>query len=147
MNRESLRRKNFAPEEFFASNIACERNIRNFTEEPAVIANLNVVASKMQEIRNLLEAPIKINSGYRCLDLNRAVGSKDTSQHILGQACDFVCPDFGTPAQIVDCLMKNGVEVDQCLIEFDKWVHISIIKHNRNEFARVTSGGFELING
>lgn len=144
MDIETLRRKNFSPEEFFASQTAGERNIRNYTEEPAILANLNIVASKMQEIRNLLDEPIRINSGYRCLDLNRAVGSKDTSQHILGQACDFVCPDFGTPQQIVDCLMKNNIEVDQCLME-GSWVHISIVKHNRNQYASLVNGEFKIL--
>lgn len=144
MNIESLRRKNFAPEEFFKSETACERNIKNYTEEPAVIANLNAVASKMQEIRNLLGFPIKINSGYRCLELNRAVGSKDTSQHILGQACDFVCPQYGSPEQIVDCLIKNNIEVDQCLME-GTWVHISIVKSNRNQYASLVGGKFEIL--
>lgn len=144
MNIDSLKRKNFIPAEFFASETAVERNIKNYTEEPAVIANLNVVASKMQEIRNLLGESIRINSGYRCIDLNRALGSKDTSQHILGQACDFICPRFGTPAQIVECLMKNNIEVDQCLEE-GSWIHISIVKENRNQFASLKNGEFKLL--
>lgn len=144
MKIESLKRKNFEPEEFFKSETACERNIKNYTEEPAIIANLNVVASKMQEIRNLLGFPVKINSGYRCLELNRAVGSKDTSQHVLGQACDFVCPEYGSPEQIVDCLIKHGVEVDQCLME-GTWVHISIVKSNRNQYASLVNGEFKIL--
>lgn len=145
MNTASLKRKNFTPEEFFASETAAERNIKNYTEEPAVIANLNVVASKMQEIRSLLRESIRINSGYRCLDLNRAVGSKDNSQHVLGQACDFICPKFGTPDQIVDCLMKNNIEVDQC-IEEGFWIHISILKNNRNQYASLKNDKFRLLN-
>jgi hypothetical protein len=135
MNTESLKRKNFSPEEFFASTTACERNINNTIDDPDILINLNFTASKMQEIRNLLEAPIRISSAYRCLDLNRALGSKDTSQHILGQACDFVCPSYGTPKQIIHYLKKNNIEVDQCLCE-GSWLHVSIKKEgNRNEFA------------
>ena len=144
MKVESLARANFTPEEFFKSETACERNISNYTTEPAVLANLNIVASKMQEIRNLLGEPIKINSAYRCLDLNRAVGSKDTSQHVLGQACDFVCPNYGTPEQIVDCLIKNDIEVDQCLME-GTWVHLSVMKSNRNQYASLINGEFKLL--
>jgi hypothetical protein len=148
MNTESLKRKNFSPEEFFASTTACERNINNTIDDPDILINLNFTASKMQEIRNLLEAPIRISSAYRCLDLNRALGSKDTSQHIKGQACDFVCPSYGTPKQIVDLLMKRQVEVDQCLVEFGSWVHISIKREgNRNQFAELTREGFKILNG
>lgn len=32
---------------------------------------------------------IRISSGCRCLGYNRGIGSKDTSQHVLGRAIDF----------------------------------------------------------
>lgn len=140
MQIESLKRKNFIPEEFFKSETACERNINNTTDDQDILINLNFTASKMQEIRNLLGEPIRISSAYRCLDLNRALGSKDTSQHIKGQACDFVCHSYGTPEQIVHYLKKNNVEVDQCLME-GNWIHLSIKKEgNRNEFAYFIKG-------
>jgi len=140
MRIESLKRKNFDPGEFFASTTACERNIDNTTDDEDILINLNFTASKMQEIRNLLEEPIKISSAYRCLDLNRALGSKDTSQHIKGQACDFVCPSYGTPEQIIHYMKKNDVEVDQCLME-GSWIHVSIKKEdNRNEYAYYVKG-------
>jgi len=34
--------------------------------------------------------PIKINSANRCLEYNRSIGSKDTSQHIKSKAADIV---------------------------------------------------------
>ena len=140
MNVDSLHRKNFSPEEFFKSETACELNINNTTDSQNTLINLNFTASKMQEIRNLLGYSIRINSAYRCLDLNRAVGSKDTSQHLKGQACDFVCPSYGTPEQIIHYLKKNKVEVDQCLME-GSWIHVSIKKEgNRNEFAYFLKG-------
>lgn len=145
MKVESLRRKNFSPEEFFKSETACEMNIKNFTDDKEIISNLNVVASKLQEIRNILGFPVRINSAYRCLDLNRALGSKDTSQHIKGQAVDFVCPEYGTPEQVFNCLMKRGVVVDQCLLE-GSWIHLSIIKENRNQFASLINGQFKVLN-
>lgn len=141
-----LKRENFEPGDFFFSDTACERNINNTTDDPDIIYNLAVVASKIQEIRNVLCYPVIINSAYRCLDLNRAIGSKDTSQHIKGQAVDFICPDFGTPKQIVSLLMKRGIEVDQCILE-GSWVHLSIKKRdNRNQFASLLGGEFKLLN-
>ena len=141
-----LKRENFEPGEFFASETACERNINNSTTDKDIIYNLSTVASKIQEVRNMLCYPVIINSAYRCLDLNRALGSKDTSQHIQGQAVDFVCPDFGTPKQIVSLLMKREIEVDQCILE-SSWVHLSIKKEgNRNQFASLLGGEFKLLN-
>ena len=78
----------------------------------------------MQEIRDLLGRPIKITSGYRSPDLNRAVGGNPRSQHMQGEAIDFVCPDFGSPDYIARFLKSKDIPIDQCLVELS-WVHIS----------------------
>jgi len=130
-----LRRKNFSAGEFLYSETACEKNIKNEITDVITLINLSRTADKIQEIRMLLGLPIKINSGYRCLELNRAVGSKDTSQHLLGQAADFVCPKFGEPLLIARYLKSKGVTVDQLLME-GNWIHVSIKESgkNRNQF-------------
>jgi len=82
------------------------------------------------------------------LELNRALGSKDNSQHIQGQAIDFQCPEFGSPEQIVNFMKANNVIVDQCLIERSgsrHWVHLSITHNkNRNQYARLIDGKFTI---
>jgi uncharacterized protein YcbK (DUF882 family) len=54
--------------------------------------------------------PVRITSGCRCLDHNRSIGSKDTSQHILCKAGDGKIKEHD-PAGIVywldDGLMKG----------------------------------------
>ena len=140
-----LDRKNFKGEEFYFSNTAIRNGIDN---NPPVnlIPNGVILADKTQQIRDLIGKPIKINSGYRSLKLNRLIGSKDTSQHRLFQAIDFVAPDFGIPENIVLFLKENKIEVDQCLIEFNAWVHLSIKeKGNRNQFAYLDFNGFRII--
>jgi hypothetical protein len=130
-----LKRPNFSPEEFFASDTAYRlnndknplNNIKNYPNEEdkqEVLSNLMIVADLMQEIRDLLDKPIKINSAYRCKKLNDLVGSTDRSQHLKGQAVDFVCPSFSLPENIVSFLEVKGIIVDQCFNE-GSWVHIS----------------------
>ena len=143
---ECLRRKNFAPEDFFVSKKAEEHNINNIPsslkEAKSVIANLMVVADTIQRVRDILEQPIIINSAYRCLAVNRLVGSKDNSQHILGQAVDFVCPKFGNPSAIFLTLKNLKIKTDQCLLE-NGWVHLSIKeKDNRNMWGKIVNGRF-----
>ena len=141
---EQLRRKNFAPEEFWHSNTAKRLGINN-TPPVELLENGLILADKMQEVRDLLDKPIKINSAYRSPKINKMVGSKPTSQHLKFQACDFVS-SFGTPEEIVKFLKENKVEVDQCLIEFGSWVHLSIKKNgNRNQFAYLDKNGFRLL--
>lgn len=142
---KSLNRPNFNAEEFIYSDTAIRLGIDNTPKDINLIHNGMILADKMQEIRKLLNAPIKINSAYRCLELNRKIGSKDTSQHTKFQACDFTS-SFGTPEQIVKFLKENKIEVDQCLIEFDSWVHLSIkARENRNQFAYLDNKGFRLL--
>ena len=128
---QSLNRKNFQHEDFFVSDTAVRLGIDNHTTDPTILINLSSTADLMQEVRDLLKQPIKINSAYRCKQVNDAVGSKDTSQHLQGLACDFVCPKFGTPEEIVREIKKAGIIVDQLFNE-GQWTHISRkLKGNR----------------
>lgn len=150
MKKEDLTRKSFKWEEFFNSPTAEAKGIENTTDDIELLKNGAILADKMQEIRDLLKYPIRINSAYRCLDLNRAIKSKDTSQHIKFQAADFDADSFGNPEKIVLFLKEQGIEVDQCLVEQNgkrNWVHLSIKKEgNRNQFARLINGNFSLID-
>lgn len=133
----NLNRPNFKDWEFWQSDIAKASGIDNRPKEVATLYNLNIVADKMQEIRNLLGTPIKINSGYRCKQLNLAVGGDEKSYHMAGLACDFVSPNFGTPKQIAKFLRDKYFICDKLLME-GSWCHIqfkSCEKDNRRQFA------------
>ena len=43
---------------------------------------------KFEEVRKSYGSPIRITSGYRCLEHNRVIGSTDKSQHVTGDALD-----------------------------------------------------------
>jgi len=137
LTKESLRRKNFAPDDFFVSETAKKLKIDNETDSLAILTCLMLTADKAQEIRDLLGYPLLIDSAYRCKKLNDAVKGSKNSQHMQGQAIDFICPKFGKPKKIVEFLKKNNIVVDQCILE-KSWVHLSI-KHNqnRNQFLTI----------
>jgi uncharacterized protein YcbK (DUF882 family) len=44
----------------------------------------------LELVRKNFNAPVIINSACRCLEHNRSVGSKDTSQHVKAKAADIV---------------------------------------------------------
>ncbi len=46
----------------------------------------------LQEIRSQVNAPITVNSGYRCPKHNAAVGGEKNSQHMRGTAADISSP-------------------------------------------------------
>jgi hypothetical protein len=88
--------------------------------------NLQKLALLMESVRTHLGVPIIISSGYRCKEVNDAIGGSVSSQHTLGQACDFIAPGFGAPTTVVSHLMDlPSVGYDQLIQEFGRWVHIS----------------------
>ncbi len=115
----------FTLAEFIASQTAARMNINN-DPPPEAIENLKRTAAGLERVRVLLNAnAIHVSSGYRCLALNTAVGSRLTSQHTMGQAVDFTCPTFGTPERVMDVIARSDLAFDQCILEFGQWVHIS----------------------
>ena len=115
---------NFSLEELTHSEIAERLGLDN-TPDETVTANLVRLAKMLEEVRRILGRPIMVNSAYRSIKVNEAVGSKPTSQHCIGCAADIKVPGL-TPDNIVKEILKTNIEFDQLIREFDSWVHISI---------------------
>jgi hypothetical protein len=119
--------EHFTLEEATLSGTASRNGIDNSKPSPEVITAASYTAVRMEGVRSLLgNCPIHIDSWIRCLALNRALGSKDTSQHLKGEAIDFIAPQFGTPTEIAKLLVQRveTVGFDQLILEHT-WVHIS----------------------
>ncbi len=106
------------------SDVARQRGIDN-TPPPELIGNLRMLARGLDQVRRLLGHRLRINSGYRCAELNAAVGGTHASQHTAGLAADIECPAFGTPLEIATAIHRSPIVFDQCILEFGRWVHLS----------------------
>lgn len=140
---------NFAFKDFIKSDVAKANGINNVPTDPAVIQNwFDLVVYCLQPIRNYIGLPMVESSGYRCEKLNIKVGGEGTSQHLKGQALDFVVPGL-TPAQVCTKIKASGVEFDQLIEEHagtNHWVHISYNKgRNRKQVLLYKNGKY--ING
>lgn len=136
---------NFTLEEAVASETASRDGIDN-TPSSDVITVMTQTASHMEIVRSLLANPVHVNSWFRCERLNSAIGSKSTSQHILGEAVDFICPQFGTPLDICRKILWNGtIPFDQMILEHT-WVHISFSislgKPRHQVLSLLSTGGY-----
>jgi len=90
------------------------------------INNLQRLANFLEEVKTVLGGKaIIVSSGFRCKALNDAVGSKDTSQHRLGAACDFRVPGM-SPDEVVRAVIASDIKFDQVIREFNAWTHLSI---------------------
>lgn len=115
----------FTLEELTASETA-ERNGWDNSPNDAELANLTRLADFLEQVKVVLDGkPIMISSGLRTKKVNDAVGSKDSSQHRTGCACDFRVPGM-TPDEVVRKIMASEIAFDQVIREFDRWTHISI---------------------
>ena len=79
-------------------------------------------------MRNLANAPIKINSAYRCPEHNAKVGGVKNSQHLSGLAADIVCNTVPPRmlANIVEELMKDGRIPNGGIGRYDTFTHVDI---------------------
>ena len=120
--------KNFVLSEITRSNTARRLGISN---EPSKehLANMQVLITELiQPMRDAL-GPIRISSGYRSPQLNRAIGGSKKSQHCKGQALDLQFWKDGQMCneEIYRWVLKSGVKFDQMINEFDfAWIHISL---------------------
>jgi hypothetical protein len=128
--------ENFTLDELTFSQTAVRHNINN-NPSSSVKNNLRTLAENLEKIRTLLGHPIRISSGFRCMELNRKIGGSVNSAHMDGLAADFTCAKFGKPIDIVKALFKSGIKVDQVICE-GTWVHVSFDPKMRQQFLTAT---------
>jgi zinc D-Ala-D-Ala carboxypeptidase len=124
--------KNFKLNEFTASQTATRNGIDNTPAAP-IVERLRMLANTLEQVRSLLgDNSIRISSGYRCIALNRAIGSGDSSAHVQGYAVDFTCPNFGTPKEVANKIAESPIKYDQIIYE-GTWIHLSVDPRNRRD--------------
>ena len=133
--------KDFFLHEFTTSQTAARMG-RAIVAPPDVIGNIELLCRHiLQPLRNSIGVTISINSGYRPLWLNTAVGGSKTSQHVFGQAADIVAARY-SPRQLCERIIELDLPFDQLILEFDQWTHVSYAVSQRRQIltARVVKG-------
>ena len=137
--------KHISYKEGIKSNTAMRLNIDNSPGEYH-LGNMNAIALNIFEpLREWVGGPIKINSFYRSVALNKAIGGSSRSQHCEGRAMDIDDTfRYKTNAEMYKYIKEN-LSFDQMIWEFgtDKnpdWVHISYVseEQNRNRCLKAT---------
>ena len=124
--------KNFRMDEFnvSASYPELARGIP-INVRPAIIA---LVVHVLQPICDKTGWSCTINSGYRSIELNRAVGGALSSQHMKGEAADCVFKKDGKAVKIIDVMKvakDNCINFDQ-MIAYPTFVHFSYTRLRAN---------------
>lgn len=129
---------NFSISELIKSDKAKQKGIRNMPSISQVDNMLNLIFYCLQPVRNLLNKPMIITSGFRNQELNKLVGGVSNSQHLEGKAADFIIKSESV-AGIIFKIQTSNIEYDQLINEYDKWVHISFNKgKNRKQYRKIS---------
>ena len=135
---------NFTLAEFTKSQTADRKGIDN-TPPQDIIPKLSFLATQILEpLREKIEKPIIITSGYRSPQLSLAIGSSQKSQHCKGEAVDIEAIGMST-LNLAEMII-NHFEFDQVILECYKkgdmnsgWVHVSLKSgDNRKEVLTYT---------
>lgn len=123
---------NFTISELVKSDVAKLHNIDNRPNLLELDNLLKLIFYCLQPIRDKLGKPMIITSGYRCPKLNSHPKIKGdvNSNHLYGRAADFHVNGM-TVQEVIDFILKLGIEFDELGNEYDKWVHIAY-RHKNN---------------
>ena len=106
-----------------------EFDCKDGTEMPSeLLTNVLELAESLQELREILNSPIRINSAYRSLEHNSKIGGSTNSQHLFGKAADIVVKGK-TPSQVatmIKLLILEGKMKQGGIGVYDNFTHYDI---------------------
>ena len=132
---------NFTVREVFDSQIALTRGIDNIPSSEVDYLTVcdkaaALVAHVLQPIRDHW-GPVIIDSWYRCMTLNAAVGGVPTSAHLTGEAADCLFTD--NLQAVYEWIAAGGLSFDQAIAErrwrtdhWARWIHLAHKRDNSN---------------
>ena len=129
--------KHVSKKEGTFSNTATRKGIDN-TPGSEELQNMELIAEKIFEpLRKAANGPIKINSFYRSVELNKAIGGSSKSQHCQGRAIDIDDVHGYMSNKEMYNYIKNNLDFDQLIWEFGTednpdWVHVSYVDVDNN---------------
>lgn len=120
----------FHMSEFYRTNhqdlFAANRNCFFFNAQ--FIVRATIIAVMLEKIRNFFGQPIRITSGYRFTDLNKAVGGAVNSDHRLMKAVDIAPTDLSDMLDLVQAV-KMFSELHPTKIRYKEihpdYIHLS----------------------
>lgn len=140
--------KNFSLKELTKSSTALRLGIDNSPNTEQTINLTHLAINILQPVRDE-HGSTNVSSGLRVQELNRAVGSSDTSQHMKGEAADMECP--GVDNLELAKWMAENLEFDQIILEgYEEgdtnsgWIHVSYKADGSNRKKLMTA---TFING
>ena len=130
--------KHFTIQELTRSATARHLGIDNTPPASAVKALHELVDNVLDPLREAWGGPIRVNSGYRCHELNELVGGAPGSQHQRGEAADITVGSQAANRHLLELIKRLDLPVDQCIDENGcRGIHVSHRQgHNRRMYMK-----------
>ena len=116
----------------FTEMTKTDSGLDNIPDDMNVIRNLVRLSEFLQIIRNELQLPIIVNSGYRSKEVNESVGGVYSSYHCKGLAADIKCSDMD---KLLAVLHSHLMEIDQLGIYYNSttqlWFHVGLAEDDK----------------
>ena len=129
--------KDFCYEEFEESLKAKELKIDNLIPSNKIrYAVRLLVLNLLQPLRNKVQRPLVLKSGYRSPALNKAVGGAKDSQHLKGEAADIFCKDAMEVLLLAQIIFRFSIPFDQIVL-YDSFLHLSFRANGPQRFQIV----------
>lgn len=130
--------KYFTIKELCKSSTATERRIDNSPNSEIIINLEQLVENILDPLRENYGKPIKVNSGYRCPELNKVVKGSKNSHHMTGCAADITGSSKAENKKLFELAQKLKLPFDQLIDEKKfSWIHISFSKKPRRQILHL----------
>ena len=135
----------FSWAEMTVSSAAARLGIDNTPTPEAQRAMQILVAYVLDPLRAGIGSPVRITSGFRAPEVNRAVNGSPTSQHMLGEAADIKVDSYKAEA-LATAIVRLGLPFDQVIWyapERGGHVHVSLTEKrpNRGQMLHAPAAG------
>ncbi|MFK8330096.1 D-Ala-D-Ala carboxypeptidase family metallohydrolase [Pseudomonas sp. BJa5] len=131
--------EHFTLPEMTMSESAARLGIDN-TPDAAALVNLHRLCTFLETVRQLVDKPVLVSSGYRSRALNSAIGGSPNSAHIQGLAADINVPGL-TAAALAQRVADSPLMFDQLILEYDQWVHLGLsLSGERRQLLTIRKG-------
>lgn len=100
----------------------------NLEEAKKIMGRMYQLAGFAERVRGIIGKPLIVNSGFRCVKLNNAVGGSLTSQHLYAEAID-IRVSGKSATELFQIIAASDLKYDQLILEkvgSSQWVHVSI---------------------
>lgn len=132
--------KFFSIDELTKSTTAYRKGIKNIPTKEVEQNLTALIENILDPLREAYGKPIIVTSGYRCKELNQAIGGAKNSDHLYGQAADIrtIKDTKEENKKLFDLIQKLKLPFDQLIDEYNlNWVHVSYSKKNRRQVLKI----------